>query len=333
SATPPGGVPPIETPPATTEHPVNAPGFELRKTADPADGTRVDPGSVITYTVTGVNTGETALAPVSIDDDLSGVLAHADYNGDVTATVVDGVAPAPVVAGDELTWTGDLAVGQRVTITYSVTVHADAGGATIANTVEGTATPPGGAVITPPPTTTENPVGTPGFTFAKTSDPGSGTAVATGSVVTYTLTGTNTGETGLDEVVVRDDLAGVLRHADLRGTATATVGNREVAAPVIDGTALRWTGSLAEGESVVITYAVTVHADAAGASLRNVAVASATPPGGETITPPAGTTENRVLTPLAVTGGQLAPWVLMLAIALLLAGAALLIVRRRRMQA
>lgn len=333
SATPPGGVPPIETPPATTEHPVNAPGFELRKTADPADGTRVDPGSVITYTVTGVNTGETALAPVSIDDDLSGVLAHADYNGDATATVVDGVAPAPVVAGDELTWTGDLAVGQRVTITYSVTVHADAGGATIANTVEGTATPPGGAVITPPPTTTENPVGTPGFTFAKTSDPGSGTAVATGSVVTYTLTGTNTGETGLDEVVVRDDLAGVLRHADLRGTATATVGDREVAAPVIDGTALRWTGSLAEGESVVITYAVTVHADAAGASLRNVAVASATPPGGETITPPAGTTENRVLTPLAVTGGQLAPWVLMLAIALLLAGAALLIVRRRRMQA
>ncbi|MBN6191290.1 isopeptide-forming domain-containing fimbrial protein [Aneurinibacillus sp. BA2021] len=333
SATPPGGVPPIETPPATTEHPVNAPGFELRKTADPADGTRVDPGSVITYTVTGVNTGETALAPVSIDDDLSGVLAHADYNGDATATVVDGVAPAPVVAGDELTWTGDLAVGQRVTITYSVTVHADAGGATIANTVEGTATPPGGAVITPPPTTTENPVGPPGFTFAKTSDPGSGTAVATGSVVTYTLTGTNTGETGLDEVVVRDDLAGVLRHADLRGTATATVGDREVAAPVIDGTALRWTGSLAEGESVVITYAVTVHADAAGASLRNVAVASATPPGGETITPPAGTTENRVLTPLAVTGGQLAPWVLMLAIALLLAGAALLIVRRRRMQA
>ncbi|MBS0022686.1 DUF11 domain-containing protein [Microbacterium paraoxydans] len=333
SATPPGGVPPIETPPATTEHPVNAPGFELRKTADPASGTRVDPGSVLTYTVTGVNTGETALAPVSIRDDLSGVLAHADYNGDATATVVDGFAPEPVVADGELTWTGDLAAGQRVTITYSVTVHGDAGGATIANTVEGSATPPGGAVITPPPATTENPVGTPGFTFAKTSNPGSGTAVATGSVVTYTLTGTNTGETGLDEVVVRDDLAGVLRHADLRGTATATVGDRAVAAPVIDGTSLRWTGSLAEGESVVITYAVTVHADAAGASLRNVAVASATPPGGETITPPAGTTENRVLTPLALTGGQLAPWVLGLAIALLLAGAALLIVRRRRLQA
>lgn len=332
SATPPGGVPPIETPPATTENPVNKPGFELRKFADPASGTRVDPGSVVTYTVTGVNTGETALTPVRILDDLSGVLAHAAYNGDATATLSDGTAPEPVVAGDELTWAGDLAVGQRVTITYSVTVHGDAGGAIIANTVEGTATPPGGAELTPPPVTTENPVGTPGFTFVKSSDPASGSAVATGSVVTYTLTGTNTGETGLDEVVVTDDLTGVLRHADLRGTATATVGDRAVTAPTIDGTTLRWTGSLAEGERVVITYAVTVHADAAGATLRNVATASATPPGGETITPPTSTTENRVLTPLALTGGQLAPWILGLAIALLIGGAVLLLVRRRRMQ-
>ncbi|WP_447947617.1 beta strand repeat-containing protein [Microbacterium maritypicum] len=337
SATPPGGVPPIETPPATTEHPVNEPGFEVRKSADPSSGTRVDPGSVITYTVTGVNTGETALAPVSIGDDLSGVLAHAAYNGDATATVVDGSAPAPVVDGDALTWTGALAVGQRVTITYSVTVNGDAGGATIANTVSGTATPPGGAVITPPPVTTENPVGTPGFAFVKTADPGTGTAVATGSVVTYTLVGTNTGETGLDEVVITDDLSGVLRHADLRAGATAVVGDgtasaRTVAAPTVEGTQLRWSGSLAEGESVTITYSVTVHADAAGANLRNVAVGTATPPGGETITPPTSVTENPVLTPLALTGGLLAPWVLALAIALLLGGAVLLIVRRRRAQ-
>lgn len=333
SATPPGGVPPIETPPATTEHPVNEPGFELRKSADPAAGTRVDPGSVITYTVTGVNTGETVLDPASISDDLSGVLDHSTYNGDATASVVDGSAPAPVVEGDELTWAGALAVGQRVTITYSVTVDGDAGGATIANTVTGTATPPGGAVVTPPPVTTEHPVGTPGFTFAKTSDPGSGSSVATGSIVTYTLTGTNTGETGLDEVVITDDLAGVLRHADLRAGATAVVADRAVAAPVVDGTQLRWSGSLAEGESVRITYSVTVHADAAGANLRNVATASATPPGGETITPPKSSTDNPVLTPLALTGGLLAPWVLGLAIALLLGGAVLVIVRRRRTQA
>ncbi|MGS0567215.1 DUF7927 domain-containing protein [Vibrio alginolyticus] len=79
-----------------------------------------------------------------MSDDLAGVLAHAVSNDDATATVIDESAPAPVVDGDELTWAGALAVGQRVTITYSVTVNGDAGGATIANTVAGTATPPGG---------------------------------------------------------------------------------------------------------------------------------------------------------------------------------------------
>jgi fimbrial isopeptide formation D2 family protein/LPXTG-motif cell wall-anchored protein len=270
---------------------------------------------------------------VSISDDLSGVLAHAVYNDDATATVVDGSAPAPVVDGDELTWSGALAVGQRVTITYSVTVNGDAGGATIANTVAGTATPPGGGELTPPPVTTENPVGTPGFTFVKTADPGSEKAVAAGSVVTYRLVGTNTGETGLDDVVITDDLSGVLRHADLRPGATAVVGDRAVAAPAVDGNQLRWSGSLAQGESITITYSVIVHADAAGAKLHNVAVGTATPPGGETITPPTSSTDNPVLTPLALTGGILAPWVLALAIALLLGGAVLLIVRRRRSQA
>src|SRR5690606_17427235 len=153
-----------------------------------------------------------------------------------------------------------------------------------ANTASGVAVPPGGVELTPPPSSTEHPVGKPGFTFEKTSNPGSGTAVASGSVVTYTLTGVNTGETGLDEVVITDDLSQVLRHATLTGDIEARIGDRAVAAPALDGTSLRWTGSLAEGETVTITYAVTVHADAAGSTLKNVAVAWATAPGGETIT-------------------------------------------------
>jgi fimbrial isopeptide formation D2 family protein len=288
TATPPGGVPPIETPPAVTEHPVNEPGFEIAKTADPASGTRVDPGSVITYTVTGVNTGETALNSVSIVDDLSAVLENAVYNGDVAATLGD----SPVVAEDSLSWTGALAVGERVTITYSVTVNGDAGGALLENTVSGVAVPPGEVELTPPPAETEHPVGKPGFTFEKTSDPASGTKVATGSVVTYTLTGVNTGETALDSVTITDDLGDVLRHAELKGAAVVKIGDREVAPAAIDGTELIWTGSLAEGETITITYAVTVNADAAGETLANVATASATPPGGETITTPPSSTEH-----------------------------------------
>jgi fimbrial isopeptide formation D2 family protein/uncharacterized repeat protein (TIGR01451 family) len=333
SATPPGGVPPIETPPATTEHPVNQPGFEVVKTADPASGSRVDPGSVITYTVTGINTGQTALAPVTIDDDLAKVLAHAEYNADAAAVVDGASVAAPVLDGEVLTWEGALAVGQRVAITYSVTVDGDAGGETLANIAAGSAVAPGGDRLTPPPSATEHRVGKPGFSFEKTSNPGSGTSVATGSVVTYTLTGVNTGETGLDEVVITDELGPVLRHAELTGAMTAEVGDRGVAAPTLDGTMLRWGGSLAEGETVTITYTVTVDADAAGASLENVAAAAATPPGGDTITPPPSATSNPVQTPLAITGGQLVPWAIGLAVSLLLAGGMLLLVRRRRMTA
>ncbi|MFJ4044426.1 isopeptide-forming domain-containing fimbrial protein [Microbacterium sp. NPDC089987] len=329
-ATPPGGVPPIETPPATTEHGVNEPGFSVTKTADPASGTRVDPGSVITYTVTGVNTGETALEPVALSDDVSGVLAHAVYNDDVTARIGEVDAEAPVFAEGELSWQGALAIGERVTITYSVTVNGDAGGKTLKNTVSGVAVPPGGAELTPPPATTENPVGKPGFTFAKTSNPASGTAIATGSTVTYSLTGVNTGETGLDQVVITDDLGKVLAHAKLTGDVVAVVGGREVAAPRIDGTKLSWSGALGLDETVTITYTVAVNDSAAGQTLKNVATASATAPGGVVLDPAASSTEHKVLTPLAITGGQLAPWALGLATLLSLGGAALMLVRRRR---
>ncbi len=224
-------MPPIETPPATTENPVNEPGFELRKTADPASGTRVDPGSVITYTVTGVNTGETALAPVRITDDLSGVLAHAAYNDDAAATVVDGPAPEPVVEGDELTWSGALAVGQ------ARHDHLLGDGERRRRWCDDrehgrrNRHPARWRGDHAPARDDREPGRNPGLHVREDGRSGSGTAVATGSVVTYTLVGTNTGETGLDDVAIADDLSGVLRHADLRPGATAVIGDRTVAAP------------------------------------------------------------------------------------------------------
>lgn len=328
TATPPGGVPPIETPPAVTEHPVNAPGFEVTKTADPASGTRVDPGSVITYTVTGINTGATALDPVTITDDLSGVLGHAVYNDDAAASIAGEPVDAPEVSDGVLGWQGALGVGERVTLTYSVTVSGDAGGAVLDNVASGTAVPPGGAELTPPPAVTEHPVARPGFSFEKTSDPGSGTVIATGSVVRYLLSGVNTGETDLAEVVITDDLSGVLDNARFNDDIAVSVGGRAVAAPALDGSRLEWTGALPEGETVTITYSVTVNADAEGATLRNVATGTATGTGGEVITPPAGETENPIES-LAVSGGQLPLWLPVLALLLLVAGGFLLIRRHR----
>lgn len=240
--TPPGGGK-IVPPPVTTDNPVNVPGFSVSKSANPETGTAVDPGSIITYTVTGVNTGETVLEPAEIKDDLSGVLAHAQYNGDVAASV--GTA---LVQEDELSWNGSLQPGEEATITYSVTVNPDAGGTVLENTVIGRATPPGDTpVIETPPSRTEHPVKQPGFAIEKSADPVSGTAVDPGSVITYTFTGINTGQTLLNAVSIEDDLSQVLSHADFNGDAVASAGD-----VVVENTSLAWNGELAVGERVTI---------------------------------------------------------------------------------
>ncbi|MGS0567216.1 DUF7927 domain-containing protein [Vibrio alginolyticus] len=145
--------------------------------------------------------------------------------------------------------------------------------------------------------------------------------------------GTNTGETGLDDVVITDDLspsaAACRPPTRCEPPSSATARSR---LPRWSGNELRWSGSLAQGESITITYSVIVHADAAGAKLHNVAVGTATPSGGETITPPTSSTDNPVLTPLALTGGSW-PRGCWLWRSLCLGGAVLLIVRRRRSQA
>ncbi|MGO3766542.1 CshA/CshB family fibrillar adhesin-related protein [Microbacterium gubbeenense] len=296
TATPPGGST-ITPPPSETETPVNLPGFSLSKSVDPESGTAVDPGSVLTYTVTGMNTGQTELGSVAIDDDLSGVLAGASYNDDAEATIGGGPVDGLTVEDGQLSWNGALAVGETVEITFSVTVDPDAGGATISNSVTGAAVPPGGSTITPPPSNVVNPVNEPGFEFSKSVDPASGTAVDPGSVLTYTLTGVNTGETVLDPVAIADDLSGVLSHAEFNDDAVATVNGETADAPTVEDAQLAWSNSLAVGETVTITYSVTVDGEAGGETLANVAEGTATPPGGSTITPPPSETETPVNLP------------------------------------
>ncbi|MEI3844517.1 MULTISPECIES: isopeptide-forming domain-containing fimbrial protein [unclassified Microbacterium] len=296
SATPPSGEV-VTPPPAETEHPVAVPGFALDKTADPASGSAVDPGSTITYTVTGANTGESRLDPVTVTDDLSGVLSSADYNDDAVATIGGSSAGEVARDGDVLSWTGALGVGETVTLTYSVTVHADAAGETIGNSVTGVATPPGGEDLTPPPGETEHGVNVPGFEVQKSAEPAAGSAVDPGQVIVYTVTGENTGETVLDPATITDDLSGVLLAADFNDDATATIDGSDAGAPTRDGDALSWTGVLQPGQIVTITYSVTVRADAGGQTVRNAVTSTGTPPGGEVITPPDVTTEHPVNEP------------------------------------
>ena len=85
--------------------------YTLSKSSDPAPGSVVQPGSVITYTVTMTSTGDVPVHDVVVTDDLAGVLAD--------ATVVDGSITAPAgtsaaldLPAQRLVWTvGDVPAG------------------------------------------------------------------------------------------------------------------------------------------------------------------------------------------------------------------------------
>ena len=294
--------PPTTCDPATnlcTTHPM--PGFTLTKTADPVSGSTVQAGDTITYTVTGANTGRTALTPATITDDLSAVLNNAAVvPGSLKATIDGAPVAAPTLSGSTLSWSANLPAGKSVVLTYQVKVNAGvAAGTVLNNKVTGTAKPPTGPEITPPPVTTEHPVKVPGFTVAKAADPASGTNVAAGQTITYTVTGANTGNTTLDPVVLTDDLSKVLDNAALvDGSLKATVDGVDRAAPSLAGTTLSWTGALEAGKSVVLTYQVKINDGVAGGTLiNNKVTGTAKPPTGPEITPPPVTTEHPVLSP------------------------------------
>ncbi|WP_228118158.1 isopeptide-forming domain-containing fimbrial protein, partial [Rhodococcus erythropolis] len=296
TAKPPTG-PDITPPTVETNHSV--PGFKLEKTADPISGSTVQAGESIKYTVTGTNTGKTKLDPVKINDDLGAVLNNAAVvPGSLKATVDGAPAADPTLSGTTLSWTGFLEAGKSVVLTYEVKVNDGvAAGTVLNNKVTGTAKPPTGPEITPPSVETNHLV--PGFTVAKTADPVSGTNVAAGQTITYTVTGANTGKTTLDPVVLTDDLSKVLDNAALvDGSLKATVDGAPATVPTLSGTMLSWTGALEAGKSVVLTYQVKVNDGVAGGVLvNNKVTGTAKPPTGPEITPPPVTTEHPVVSP------------------------------------
>jgi uncharacterized repeat protein (TIGR01451 family) len=291
--------------------------FTFSKMSDPAHNSDVQVGDVVNYTVTVTQQGPASVGG-SLIDDLSDVLDDATYNGDAAAT-----AGAVAVDGAELTWVGDLAPGDTVAITYSVTVTG-AGNTTLANVVS---TPSeAGECVTASDGTEECRTvhKTGGYAFSKTADSVSGAEVTAGDTVTYTLVVTQRGDGIVDDAIIDDDLSDVLDDARWNDDAIATAG-----AVSRDGNTLTWTGDLGVGESVEITYSVTVTATGP-AELRNTVssldVRAICDPDGSCVT------EHPVLPApaLAITGGTVGGGLAGLAGILLIGGAALLAIRRRR---
>jgi LPXTG-motif cell wall-anchored protein/uncharacterized repeat protein (TIGR01451 family) len=239
-----------------TEH-ING-AYTFSKTADPEPGSLVETGEVVTYSVEISQIGTAPVEGAIITDDLSDVLDDATWNGDAEAS--SGVVS---LDGTTLTWTGDLEVGQVVTLTYSVTVG-DEMGASLLNVVT---SPDERGVCVPAEDGNEDCTTShfnAAYVFSKTSDPESGTTVNAGDVVTYTVVVEQVGDVPVEGAIITDDLSDVLDDAAWNGDAEASSGDAS-----LDGTTLTWTGDLEVGQVVTVTYSVTV-GDEMGASLLNV---------------------------------------------------------------
>ena len=233
--------------PADTCRTVSVPGSALRhhKSVNPASGTSVDAGQVLTYTLTFENVGSAA-AVVDATDDLSDVLDDAQLVG----APVAGAGLTATVVGTDLEITGNVAAGQTRTVTYQVQVRPWAAQVNhlLVNVL---ACEPGEPAPCAPEMTT-NPVRH--LALTKTSNATADSKP--GDLVTYTVTATNDGPgdwTAVDPATLVDDLTGVLDDATYDGTTVVSSGSTSYAAP-----RLTWTGALAHGNTVTITYSVTL---------------------------------------------------------------------------
>ena len=227
--------------------------------------TSATPGTTVGYTITVTNSGTAAFTGAAFTDPLADVLDDASYNGDAAAT-----AGSVSYASPNLTWTGNLAAGATATITFSVTVNnPDTGNKSLASTItSATAGSNCASGSTDPRCASTVTVLIPGLTIAVSANTGTTTP---GSVVQYTVTVTNSGQTAYTGAALSDSLSGLLDDVSYNGNAAATAGSVSYTSPN-----LAWTGNLAVGSVATITFSVTVNNPDTGDKVLAQTVTSAT---------------------------------------------------------
>ena len=140
------------------------------------------------------------------------------------------------------------------------------------------------------------------FTVAKSSNPPGGSIVEPGGVVTYSVAVTSTGAVPVHDIVVRDDMSGVLGNATIVDGSIVAPGGT-TASVDLDAQQLVWTvGTLAPETSLTLTYQVRVNAAAKGVTIANLVSVTADvppttcPPDAPT-TPPCSTNHQTVPAP------------------------------------
>jgi len=187
----------------------------------------------------------------------------------------------PLTDADALHWYAPADGTSNVTVIVSGAIADDAAPATYPNTA--TVTPdPKGPVDEVPENNTDDADITilPGWTVEKTADPASGSTVSAGDEITYSVTAaalSQGAESGIDDITLTDSLADVAPYADFAAGSVRIDGQEPTAGVAVEEPSeandytLTVSGlDLPGGGSAVVTYRVTVRADAAALSeLRN----------------------------------------------------------------
>lgn len=250
-------------------------GIALAPTASPSTVTAV--GQVVEFRYAVTNTGTTSLTDPS-----------------VSATAFSGRGTPPTITCP----TGVLEPSATLTCSASYTVvEADVPFTSLTSTVTaGAQAPPGVESPQSPAASASVDLGIAALTFAKEASVPEDTELVSGERLTYTLTASNTGGALLDPLVITDDLRGVLTAGVLEAGAAATVDGLPAGSVVVDGEVLRWTGSLAPGGTVVVTYSVVT--GTGPSTLRNSARAEGTSPADITVVTADVTTTHAVAAPV-----------------------------------
>ncbi len=279
---------------ATRTDPVGRPGLAITKSAEPPSGTAVAPGDRVTYVVEVTNPGDATTTGIVLTDPLpEGVVA-------VAATVGgEEVDPASIATGLAL---DDLAPGDGHVLTLVVDVR-DAGLLELVNTA--TATADG---VPPVSDATSHPVET--TVALDVSKDASATSVAPGDTITYTIAVRSEGPHIARDVTLTDVVPDGTAYVGGSTTVDGAPYPDQGGDPLSAGLSL---GDLAPGRIMVVTFDVTVGAEAGGI-LVNVARATSTGSDGpamdEAVTSvapsePAGAGE------LPATGFEEHPWLLL----------------------
>lgn len=235
-------------------------GFDASVTADPAAG-EVTAGQQITYTWTAQNIsgGELTGAHVRAN------LRHQDGPLLEAADLVEPLDEALEMFGSVLHWNiPDLRPGESAEISFVAQVHPDAtpGEAVRMGISAGTARH-GGSLVDP--ATLVHTVAQPTWELSHSAEPASGSTVAPGEQITYTLTAAALDVRPVTRVAASVDLSEVLSGATLVEPLPAGLN--------LDGDVLTWTvrQPVHRNHPASVSFAVTVDDDALGATLTSVA--------------------------------------------------------------